>query len=116
MSNSSIQLSRALALGWRESDKFAKFSKQNHQFGILLESFDEMESFSKIVNALYDQELLNFKVKINNNGNEQFEAWREGIHDDLVLSVALSSWYLQYYFKNQFIIPNPVSINKFKRF
>ena len=37
------------------------------------------------------QELMNFKIKINTQTlHESFEAWREGIHDDLVLAVALA--------------------------
>ena len=35
------------------------------------------------------KELVNFKMKISAAGNETFEAWRESIHDDLVLSVAI---------------------------
>lgn len=39
-------------------------------------------------------ELLNFKVKVNiATGNESFEAWREGVHDDLVLAVAMAVWW-----------------------
>lgn len=39
-------------------------------------------------------ELLGFKVKINlATGNDSYEAWRESIHDDLVLSVAMGVWY-----------------------
>jgi len=39
-------------------------------------------------------ELLNFKVKINlKTAHDSYEAWREGQHDDLVLSVALALWY-----------------------
>jgi len=39
-------------------------------------------------------ELLNFKVKINlKTAHDSYEAWREGIHDDLVLAVALAVWY-----------------------
>src|ERR1035437_631767 len=39
-------------------------------------------------------ELLGFKVKINiATGNDSYEAWRESIHDDLVLSVAMAVWY-----------------------
>lgn len=38
------------------------------------------------------QELLNFKVKININAHETFEAWRERDHDDMVLAVALAAW------------------------
>ena len=38
------------------------------------------------------KELLNFKVKVSLAGAEQFGAWREGDHDDLVLAVALAMW------------------------
>jgi hypothetical protein len=39
------------------------------------------------------KELEAFKVKMNAaTGNEQFEAWRERDHDDMVLSVALAVW------------------------
>lgn len=39
-------------------------------------------------------ELVNFKVKVNlATGNERFAAWRESIHDDLVLAVALACWH-----------------------
>jgi hypothetical protein len=39
-------------------------------------------------------ELVNFKVKIHlNTGHDSYEAWRENIHDDLVLSVALACWH-----------------------
>ncbi len=38
-------------------------------------------------------ELLNFRVKINiSTAHDSYEAWREGDHDDLVLSVALACW------------------------
>jgi hypothetical protein len=39
------------------------------------------------------KELLDFRVKINiSTAHDSYEAWREGDHDDLVLSVALSCW------------------------
>ncbi len=39
------------------------------------------------------KELRNFKVKINiATAHDSYEAWREGDHDDLVLSVALACW------------------------
>jgi len=38
------------------------------------------------------KELINFKVKINVNGHDQYEAWREGVHDDIVLSAAMGVW------------------------
>jgi len=37
------------------------------------------------------RELINFKVKINSNGHDQYEG-REGVHDDLVLSAAMGVW------------------------
>jgi hypothetical protein len=43
------------------------------------------------------RELLNFKVKVNvASGHDSYEAWREGVHDDLVLSVAMACWYGEY--------------------
>lgn len=42
-------------------------------------------------------ETKNFKVKINiKTGHDSYEAWREGEHDDMVLSVALATWYGEY--------------------
>ena len=38
------------------------------------------------------RELENFRVKINISGHDSYEAWREGIHDDLVLAVSLAAW------------------------
>ena len=39
-------------------------------------------------------ELLNFKVKIDTRtAHDSYAAWREGQHDDLVLSAALAAWY-----------------------
>ncbi|TDI90091.1 MAG: hypothetical protein E2O72_05005 [Candidatus Dadabacteria bacterium] len=44
---------------------------------------------------IFVNELLNFKVEINKRGHDSYEAWREGVHDDLVLAVALAAWYGQ---------------------
>jgi len=38
-------------------------------------------------------EMLNFRVKISVSGNDTYGAWRESVHDDLVLSCALAVWY-----------------------
>ena len=43
--------------------------------------------------AILTREMLAFKVKVNAHANESYEAWREGDHDDLVLSVALAVWW-----------------------
>ena len=37
-------------------------------------------------------ELINFRVKINVNGHDTYEPWREGTHDDIVLSAAMGVW------------------------
>jgi hypothetical protein len=37
-------------------------------------------------------ELAEMRVKVSIAGNEQYGAWREGTHDDLVLAVALACW------------------------
>lgn len=38
------------------------------------------------------QEFSNFKIKISQAGNAQFEAWRTGDHDDIILSLACGLW------------------------
>jgi hypothetical protein len=51
----------------------------------------------KIAPSLPDAELLvkelqNFRTKVTVAGTDPLEAWREGQHDDMVLSVALAVW------------------------
>lgn len=38
------------------------------------------------------RELMNFRAKITEHGNDTYGAWRESIHDDLVLATALAIW------------------------
>jgi hypothetical protein len=38
-------------------------------------------------------ELLGFKRKITKQAREEYGAWREGTHDDMVFAVALACWY-----------------------
>lgn len=38
------------------------------------------------------KEFQNFKLKFTKAGNDQYEAWRQGDHDDLVFAVALANW------------------------
>jgi len=44
------------------------------------------------------KELEAFKIKVNWRGHERFEAWRERDHDDLVLAVALATWWRDWYY------------------
>jgi hypothetical protein len=37
-------------------------------------------------------ELAGMRVKVECEGREQYGAWREGTHDDLVFAVALAYW------------------------
>lgn len=47
-------------------------------------------------------ELLNLRVKINlKTAHDSYEAWREGIHDDLVLSAALACWTATQFYTSQ---------------
>lgn len=39
------------------------------------------------------QELMDFKVKITAAAHDTYGVWREGVHDDLVLAVALACWF-----------------------
>ena len=43
--------------------------------------------------AVLVKELENFRVKVKlNTGNETYSAWREGVHDDIVLAMAIAAW------------------------
>src|SRR5215203_7415518 len=54
------------------------------------------------------KELLNFRVKINiSTAHDSYEAWREGDHDDLVLSVALGCWAGERYMRKLESVPKP---------
>jgi hypothetical protein len=52
---------------------------------------EELEHAQTLVN-----ELLNFRVKVDlRTSHDSYEAWRESMHDDLVLAVALACWYAE---------------------
>jgi len=54
------------------------------------------------------KELLNFRVKINiSTAHDSYEAWREGDHDDLVLSVALACWAGERFMEKPDSLPRP---------
>jgi len=38
------------------------------------------------------KEMADMQVRVTPSGNEQYGAWREGTHDDLVFAVALACW------------------------
>ncbi len=41
-------------------------------------------------------ELVNFQLKVNiASGHDSYEAWRESVHDDLVLATAMACWYAE---------------------
>jgi hypothetical protein len=42
--------------------------------------------------AALAEEMAAMEVKVTSAGREQFGAWREGTHDDLVFAVALACW------------------------
>src|SRR5262245_36527098 len=41
------------------------------------------------------KELQHFEVKVTASAHEVFGTWREGLHDDLVLAVALACWWAE---------------------
>jgi hypothetical protein len=46
--------------------------------------------------AILRKELESFEVKITPQGHDQYLSWREGAHDDLVLAVAMATWYREW--------------------
>ena len=49
--------------------------------------------------AALTAEMAEMRVKVSGAGREQFGAWREGTHDDLVLAVARACWAAQRRFR-----------------
>ncbi len=62
---------------------------------VLLESKRLAFAGSLPETATLIRETLAFQVKITAAANDTYGAWREGAHDDLVLSVALAAWYAE---------------------
>ena len=59
--------------------------------------------------ATLTRELLNFKVTIDlKTAHDSYSAWRESVHDDLVLAVALSVWSANQFPKRK-VFPYPCS-------
>lgn len=55
------------------------------------------------------RELLNFKIKIDaETAHDSYSAWREGDHDDLVLSVALAAWWAEQHPFYEWVTPTQV--------
>jgi hypothetical protein len=46
-------------------------------------------------------EMAAMRVKVGCNGREQYGAWREGTHDDLVFAVALACWAARKLYPNE---------------
>jgi len=44
---------------------------------------------------LLARELLNFQIKVTATAHDTYGAWREGAHDDLMLSVASVCWWVR---------------------
>lgn len=60
-------------------------------------------------------EITNFKVKLTTKGHDTYEAWREGDHDDLVFSLALTCWAagrFSYPPQLKYQVPNPWLLRK----
>ena len=67
----------------------------------------------KVPNAeVLVQELQKFKVKISLAGKDTYEAWRDGDHDDLVLSVAMAAWFTEHVSGGRVIRPGDVVLGK----
>jgi len=63
---------------------------------VLLQSGRLKISSKLSLGPVLSSEMLNFKVKIDPiTAHDSYSAWREQDHDDLVLSVALASWFAE---------------------
>jgi hypothetical protein len=82
----------------RESQYHARVPKRE-LVGLLVALFQsgrlKVARDLELAPALLD-ELLNFRVKVNlQTAHDSYEAWRESVHDDLVLATALACWHAE---------------------
>jgi hypothetical protein len=77
-----------------QENEYYRVSKKDLISGVqVLLQREELQIASKMeLAAVLEQELADVRVKITAGGREQYGAWREGQHDDLVLAVALACW------------------------
>lgn len=63
---------------------------------VLLQN-NRLEASNRLkLSSILQQELLNFTYKLNPlTAHDSYGCWREGQHDDLVLSVALAAWWAE---------------------
>ncbi len=65
---------------------------------VLLQSSRPKVASKLDLGPILQAEMLNFKQKIDPiTAHDSYSAWREADHDDLVLAVALSSWWAEQY-------------------
>jgi len=80
----------------RESNYHIKVPKRDlvSTLDVLFQS-ERLKIASELEAApIFVNELLNFRRKVDlNTAHDRYEAWRESIHDDLVLAVALACWH-----------------------
>ena len=80
--------------GESESDGFYHVPKRDLIVGLQVLLQSGVLKIAK--NLRFAPELVNemaeMRVKVTTSGNEQFGAWREGTHDDLIFAVALACW------------------------
>jgi hypothetical protein len=63
---------------------------------VLLQSGRFKVAAKLALGAILQQEMLNFKVKIDPmTAHDSYSAWRDNEHDDLVLSAAMACWYAE---------------------
>ena len=64
-------------------------------FQVLLQSGGLQIAAGMAFGAKLVEEMAEMRVKVTARGHEQYGAWREGKHDDLVFAVALAYWGMQ---------------------
>lgn len=63
---------------------------------VLLQSSRLKISSELALGPILQQEMLNFRVKIDPiTAHDSYSSWRDGDHDDLVLAISLACWYAE---------------------
>ena len=85
--------------GERESQDKGEYRVPKRDLILGLQLAVEQEKLEIVDNSPDTQtlldELMNMRTTVSPAGNERFESWREGAHDDLVLAGSLAWWWMR---------------------
>jgi hypothetical protein len=81
-------------LGESQADGYFRVPKRDLIVGlqVMMQAGDLQVAKGLPFGSTLLKEMAEMRVRVSGAGGEEFGAWREGAHDDLVFAVALAAW------------------------